>query len=759
MKTLSRLLVLTALFGLFVAVRPARAQEGEDPLKPKDRYRVGVCFDWEGGISSAGQKDLARTLLNILRREDAVSDVMELDYSLRTYGPWPGPGLDNDFICFTRITFAGRSNKFTIMMRFYYVRGDYNIILPDVTRTGYGRYKLRGLFAQVFRANFPVEALILRKSGQRIVLSRGSDAAIRRGDRFTTLSQTTKWWDVFGQPTFEALYVDENSCMVSIPRDTSVDDREQYIARTARLQPSQLMIRRNHDRGVYRADTNSYRIVWNDDRSPAHGARIMYALGRPDEVNEWQTGAQLLRQTVSLSLPAGVPVSVKAVLRRGEQVIEGKPAFIDRWAERTQTITLGLDPQYQQVNVKLLPEDVLPFVKVNGRGRKDRPLKLRWGTHSIEVVASAGGNWFPWREMVTVPVRNGILEVRLQRDYKEEIIDKIRAYYSQDKAAMARDEMFDEDVVDRNVLLIQAVSLMEQCPLNHPQFLSLRYTIASVLTREGYYPEALLTMLNYNAGSGLGGVGGSELRIVERGNWATNNVRLPRKWAWEWFIANPLSPLDRIGVDERLRLPVIALDSRLSAEDNGKIYNYLLGMLFYRYAHGAKTGQAYLPQTLDRCLAYLIALNYLSQTNYPTLPQEPFLNLTLNFYSKYYIFRLLDEISPLITDLSQRAAEVRREYERLRKSTKGDVTATEEQRLKRQQARLLLQMNLIDYHSKLTKRHRAIAAEFLRYCDRLRKQEDYRNIDEKTRRSLELKRKEVADKLATVGGEVIEEAG
>ncbi|HRU06029.1 MAG TPA: hypothetical protein P5137_09675 [Candidatus Brocadiia bacterium] len=745
-------LAATAI-AMAVLAAPLRAQD-EDITQPKAKYNAGVCFEWKGGVSPARQNALAASLMALLKQVDGLASATPLDYRLDTYGPWPGPGLDKDFICYTCVTFSGASSQFTLLMRFYYTRGDSNIILPDIETTDYGEARLRSHFLRLFQANFPVEAQIVRKRDSRAVLSRGSDSSISAKDLFTPVTQSTEWWDVFSQPAYEVISVSETSSVMTVPATAAPGAREALAARLDALQPGQLLIRRNNDPGVYRTETNTFRIAWTDDHSPASGARIVYALGREGQAKNWTEGPQLLRDTVQLSLPAGVPVSIKAVLRRGDNLIEGKPRFIERWGPLSAAEELGLDPQYQNVDFAVVPDDVLPQIKIDGREVRERPLRLRWGTHSLEVKASADANWFPYTDTITVPVPSGRLTVNLQRDYKDAILDKLSAYYSaaSSSAAQFNAETLEEEVVDRDILLIQAVSLMETCAPNHPQFLNVRYTLASCLTREGHYPEALLAMLNYNAGEGIGGAAGKDIRIVERGAWSVNNVRLPRKWAWDWYEKNTSTPLDRIELDPALRLPSLAITDRLSAEDTSKIYNYLLGTLFYHYARGPKTGQPYLSDPLDRCLAYLIAYRLLDQSNFPTLAEEPYLYPTLNFYSKAYLLSLLRDLGPLVSNINQRSQEVRREYDQLRKSLSGSPDGVMADRVRREYSRLVFQMNLLEFHAQLTRRQTELAKEFVQYYNRLQKSDVYQTIDAQTRKDLDQTCKEIA-KIDTVGGE------
>jgi len=745
-------LAATAI-ALAVLAAPLRAQD-EDLSQPKAKYTAGVCFDWKCGVSPARQTALAASLMDLLKQVDGLASATALDYRLDTYGPWPGPGLDKDFICYTCVTFSGASNQFSILMRFYYTRGDSNIILPDIEASDYGEARLRALFLRLFQANFPVEAQLVRKRDSRAVLSRGSDSSVNTKDLFTPVTKTTEWWDIFSQPAYEVISVAETSSVMTVPTSAAPGAREALAARMDALQPGQLLIRRNNDPGIYRTETNTFRIAWTDDHSPAAGARILYALGREDRPKNWSEGPQLLRDNVQISLPAGVPVSIKAVLRRGDNLIEGKPRFIERWGPLSASEELGLEPQYQDVELAVIPDDVLPQIKIDGREVREKPLRLRWGTHSLEIKASADASWFPYTDTITVPVPGNRLAVSLQRDFKDAVLDKLSSYYSAStsSAAQFNAETLEDEVVDREVLLLQAAALMESCPPNHPQFLNVRYTLAACLTREGHYPEALLAMLNYNAAEGIGGAAGKDIRIVERGAWSVNNVRLPRKWAWDWYEKNTTTPLDRVELDPALRLPASAIADRLSAEDNSKIYNYLVGVLFYHYARGPKTGQPYLSDPLDRCLAYLIAYRYLDQGNFPTLAEEPYLYTTLNFYSKAYLLSLLRDLGPLVSNINQRAQEVRRDYDQLRKSLATGADGVMADRVRREYSRLVFQMNLLEFHAQLTRRQAELAREFVQYYNRLQKSEVYQTIDPETRKDLDQTCKEIA-KIDTVGGE------
>ena len=478
----------------------------DGPMKPKSKYRVGVGVDWKGGMPPNAQRALERSLIERLRSEDAIEDVSLLNCKVETYGPWSGPGLEKDIICYARITVPRRANRFEILMRFYYVRGDYNIILPDITDSGYGTSMLKRVFGRLFHENFPVEAIILRKSRKRVILNRGSDFSIGKQDHFALLTKTTKWWDVFDQLSYQVNSSQEDSCVLAIPKDVDAARMEAYLDRIRTLQPGQMVIRRSGpEKGIYPTITNPFRIIWTGDNTPAYGARLMYAVGQKAEVQHWRQGPQMLSRTVELPLPAGVPVFVKAVLRRGLKRIEGDPKFVERWERRQAPFTLGLEPQQETVKLKVIPEDVTAYVhvKVDGRNVKERPLKLRWGTHRIQVRVSADERWFPWEKTVSVPVAGGELTVRLEQDYKEIVLDHIRKYYSlRTKTGGEEGGAIEEEAADPTTLLLDTVSTMERCPPNHPQFLRLRYTVSAVLTREGAYPEALLCMLSPRSGRG-----------------------------------------------------------------------------------------------------------------------------------------------------------------------------------------------------------------------------------------------------------------
>ena len=724
-----------------------RAQVDE-PMKPKSKYRVGVCIDWKGGLPPNARRSLARSLVQRLRSEDAVEDVGLLNCSVETYGPWSGPGLEKDIICYAQITVPRRANRFAILMRFYYVRGDYNIILPDITDSGYGTTKLKRLFGRMFHENFPVEAIILRKSRKRVILNRGSDFSVGKRDYFTLLTKTTKWWDVFDQLSYQVSSCQEDSSVLTIPKEVDASRMEAYLDRIRTLQPGQMVIRRSGpEKGIYPTITNAYRIIWSGDNSPAYGARLMYAVGQKADVQHWRQGPQMLRRAVELPLPAGVPVFVKAVLRRGLKRIEGDPRFVERWEKRDVPTVLSLEPQQDTVKLKVIPENVTAYihVKVDGRNVKERPIKLRWGTHRIQVRVSADERWFPWEKTVSVPVPGGELVVRLEQDYKEMALDQIRKYYSLRTKATAEEEgALEEDVADPTTLLLDIVSIMEQCPPSHPQYLRLRYTVSAVLTREGAYPEALLAMLNYRSGAGVAGRTGRDIHLVAGGNWAAQNAILPRRWAWDWFNRNSGAALDQLEIPSQLKLPSRAMGSKLSAEGMGKIYHYILGLLFYHYAHGSKSNQPYLGDPLDRCLCYLIAYHYLSQTNYPTLADQPFLNATLNLYSRYYIFRLLSETSPLIGKLSTKLSTVKDAYDKLRKKISQTQNPTILNRLRNQYGRVVFHMKLVEYHGHLRDRRAIVAKDFLRYAGRLEKSDAFEQADASARKNVQAMVKEVS---------------
>ena len=746
-RCLAGALVLLAAVGSL-----ARAQEaGGD--KPKDAYDIVLCFDIEGSLRPAERKQLREQFERLVKQEDLTKSVEVVDYELPTYGPWPGPGTERDVICYTRIIAGGGARKFTMTMRFYYVRGKYNIILPDVTVADYGRPRLVNQFATLFRYNFPVEAQVLQKKGRSISLSRGSYATVRRGDWFVPVTSGDKWWDVFGQRAFQVGAVGDNSSVAGIPPDVTQDGAEAYLAALDRLATGQFVIRRNHHEGEYLKDTNSFRVIWEDDRSPVTGARLVYALGPEGDKGDWIEGPQLLDQSVALALPRGVPVTVKPILKRGQFPIDGQERFVERWTRLPVAETvLKMKPQFQDVTIGVIPDDVLPFVKVDGEGRRDMPLRLRWGTHRVEVVASAGEKWFPWRDTVSVPVPDGRFVVRLERDYKEDILDQLRNYYAAEEEAA-----FDPDrpaVTDRGVFLVEAVRMMEQCSTRHPQFLEVRYTVASVLAREGHVPEAIMTMTNYRTAAGLGR---EDVCIVERGSFSPENANLPRKWMWDWYVAHPGAAVDKVALADDLMLQVRALGGQLSAEDNVKINRYLLGLLFHDYAAGGE-GRQYLSSDLDRALAYMLSYGYLNQGNWPTLGADRALNMSLTLFSSYHTFRALDGISAIVEKLKPAYEVKRREKQELQAQLNEGLGEREAQRLRRRIAGVDLHLDLVNKHMELNRARSRAAEDFMNYVRRLKRSEAFAGLDKAQQKQINALETEVANKITAVGGEIVKEA-
>jgi len=431
-------------------------------------------------------------------------------------------------------------------------------------------------------------------------------------------------------------------------------------------------------------------------------------------------------------------------------VIEGKEQFIERWGVLARgATTLVIQPQYQEVALAVIPANVLPMVKVDGRDRPERPLRLRWGMHRFEVQAGAGGAWFPFRDNISIPVPDGRLEIRLQQDYRDQVVAKLRSYY--DKGDVLEIHPDAPEAADRTVALVEAVEIMENCPPNHPQFLELRYTVASVLAREGYVPEAVMTLMDYQAGTGLAGAMEEEVRIVVRGAFSSFNPKLPRTWMWQWFNDNPLSSIDKLDLPDRITLPSRAKGGELSAEDTGKVYRYLLGVLLYQYAKGKPTGEQYLASDLDRALAYLVAYHYLSEHNWPSLGRDPFLNETLSFYSLYYSFRTLDELCPLVSrvssDYDAAQKDLKRLLDKMREGGSGRIT----ERVKRERGKLLLKINLAKKHSQLTGERARLGNEFLRRCKRLKAGHVFTETTDAARREVVALEKEVKNKMTGRG--------
>ena len=694
-----RRLVVSAAFVLVLVCGHGVLRAQGAATKPRQEYKVGLCLNWKTSMGKKQVKVLAEALRTLLEdEEDLLSEVNELQAQSPPYGPWPRAGLDNDVICYADIDFSG--DEFTILMRFYYVREGRRIVLPDITTKGNGVGNLKKQLLKMFHENFPVEAIVSRKATNAINLNRGTNNAIAKNDRFILLKKTADWWQVFDALQFRIWVADDDYSVMTIPPKTSEDTRKRYAEEIENIQVDrQIAIRRSGDPRVwgpvYPKVTNTFRIVW-DDKSPARGARLWYAIGGKgtDRAKlKWNRGPQMFRDTVPIELPAGVPVWIKAVVTGPKKPIESRdPVTMDRWEPRDEVATLTLPSSMQKVWVKVTPESVAQYVlRVDGKRKKlamgkrnkdddgEAPyVMLRWGSRRMEARASSFRmkQWFPWTQQVKIPLSPDTLTIAFQPDYKDLLLGKLRKYIQLKSGKTPDDRGWNEAAGPAQIrmLLVDAARIMEECPpLRHRQFLSIRYTVARALAGAGFNAHAVMAMLDYTAVRTRAGTG---ISIVTPTGFSNRSAKMPLVWLWDRYQEEAMTkiaqnqdvPLSDIRLSRGLTLRIPALGRRLPAGANQTVYECLLGYLFYKLA--SEHGSSGIGTTLDRCLCYIAAYNYLNQNSYPTLPGQPFLHETLNLYGHYYLYTILKEISPLLESLAKKWAADHTMYAALVKEAK-----------------------------------------------------------------------------------------
>ena len=402
--------VALVLLGVLALTATAARGQEQGPLAPRKQYLVGLYFKIDGvrAMSPAARKRFIRPLVQSVKHESMVNrdDVsVDANFDLDGYGKWRAAD-DRDFICYAHIIITG-DNTYQLLMRFYYVRGRHNVILPDIKWSG-TEHKLQRNFAEIFRRNFPIEALITERHDDGLSLSRGSDASIAKDDRFVPLTPAERWWEVFAQKSMKVTAVDDDYASVAFPETLQDEALEDYAGR---LQKGQLLIRCSHDKdnAAYQTHRNRFRIIWKDTGKRIDGARVRFLLGpKPDKPNPWKwqpSAQQLQREDVALDLPRGVPVTIIPELSRGARYIHGDMKSIESWGKLTAEDTiLTLGTRQEEVKLVVIPARARVNVKVDGKTRPERPLMLRWGTHRIEVEEKGSHRkrrWMDWHLLNT----------------------------------------------------------------------------------------------------------------------------------------------------------------------------------------------------------------------------------------------------------------------------------------------------------------------------------------------------------------------
>jgi hypothetical protein len=196
--------------------------------------------------------------------------------------------------------------------------------------------------------------------------------------------------------------------------------------------------------------------------------------------------------------------------------------------------------------------------------------------------------------------------------------------------------------------------------------------------------------------------------------------------------------LKNLDLPEEVKFRIRAKGGDLSAEDVRRIYDYILGMLFFQYADSKQ----FQGDAVQRSLCYMVAYNYLNQRHYPSLANKPFLNPTLNLYGPYYLYKLCLKLDPLLGQIKGDKSAMARDMEALkrREETAGD---RESMRITYDQARIYFQASLIEFRHEIKRTIRDQASRFINYYDNQYLKSNYvEEIDEKTRTELAQMRKE-----------------